>query len=221
MALLLLAVASDESISWAQVAAPPPAEWFAPPAGYGYGGYGFSSTLAEGAQRGYADVIRSQGMAAEAVSRAAINFQDARSAWLDNQLKWTRTYWARRRLGESEIAADQAKRREARDRYLAQKPSGAPPRLSASQLDPSTGAIAWPRALQQQAYADQRQRLEELVALRTHTTETYELSDAIYDAADQMRNELRQNMQGMNPNDYIAARKFLDSLAYESRRPAG
>src|SRR5882724_3784882 len=56
-----------------------------------------SSTLEEGIQRGYADVVRSQGMANLLNSQAATQYEAARKAYMENQMKATQTYFEMRR----------------------------------------------------------------------------------------------------------------------------
>src|SRR5262245_55227841 len=63
---------------------------------WGNSGY-HSSTLEEGVQRGYADVVRSYGMANLLNSQAAGNFEQARKAYIENQLNATQTYFEMRR----------------------------------------------------------------------------------------------------------------------------
>src|SRR5262245_16429695 len=58
------------------------------PSGVVFGQWGYSyhsSTLEEGVQRGFADVVRSQGMANLYNAQAAGQFESARSQYLDNQ----------------------------------------------------------------------------------------------------------------------------------------
>jgi hypothetical protein len=63
-----------------------------------WGGYSYhASTAEEGIQRGFADVVRSQGMANLYNAQAATEVEKARSAYLDNQYKATQTYFEMRR----------------------------------------------------------------------------------------------------------------------------
>lgn len=190
--------------------------------GQWYGGYpSFSSTPMEGMQRGYADVLRSRGVAAELGSEAAINMQDAKSKYIDNAYKWTQTYWDRKNLGDSQIAAERAKDREAREKYLAYKHSQPPTPvgLSRSQLDPSSGDLNWPLALTADEYAPQRMKIEELFQVRAQTGTTAKLVFDVSNVAEEMKGVLKTQIRDMPPNDYIAASKFLDGLVQEARLP--
>lgn len=187
--------------------------------GWGYGGYyggnypgyygGYSPV--EGAQRGYADIIRSRGMAAEDYSKALINREQARSKYLDNKQKWTEVYWQRKRLGEAELAKDHAEDRERRQKWLAANRGRKPETLPASQYDPSTGSIDWPEALQTPIYADHRNKIEEELELQASTSATSNASE-IRNQARQMQEILKGQIREMSPNEYIASRKFLDRL---------
>ena len=206
--------------------APTTGRWYRPPAGYGrpavYGGYPtYSSTPMEGAGYGVSEVIRARGEAAESASRAINNVEDARSKYMDNVTKWTRTYWERKRTGEAELAKDRDKRLAARDTYLSSRKPASLPRLGPSQLDPATGRLDWPDALMDDQYMKSRTKLEELFLLRAHTSTTTDLTREIHAAADDMRFQLKRNIRKLRPNEYIAARKFLDGLAYEGGLAAG
>lgn len=202
------------------------ARWYvAPGAGYrryGYGGYGYGGGTAAGNYaQGMASVISATGEATEAVSRASINNEEARSAYIDNQKKWTETYFEKKRINEQFRDAEYAKDRQARDKYLAERTSGIPPRLTPSQLDPATGHIVWPNALRAEAFAPQRKQIEELVLLRNITSTTTDVAAQLHTAARAMQADLKGRIGTMSPNEYIPARKFLDSLAYEGNYPSG
>ncbi|HVW00916.1 MAG TPA: hypothetical protein VHB77_11275 [Planctomycetaceae bacterium] len=96
---------------------------------------------------------------------------------------------------------------------------GTAQRLTASQLDPTTGKITWPDVLQANEYTPQRTELENLFAERAKTDITPKLTSSIRFEVDQMKNTLQTHMHGMPGSSYLAARKFLDSLAYEGTLP--
>lgn len=189
------------------------------PVGYGYGG-NFSSTAAEGAQRGRAEVIRAQGEGYKNYTQGLNNYEEARSKYIDNKAKWTETYWKRKRLGEAERRKDYDRKMASYHKYSATRKSGGPTPLSVAELDPYTGKISWPAALESVQYEELRGELEEMLLLRTHTR-TDDNSAEIHQKARAMQAELKKNIRGMPANDYIAARKFLDSLALTGRHPVG
>jgi hypothetical protein len=223
LALSVLAVASPAD---AQVRRVNRGNWYRNPGinGFnnGYGSYGgYSSTPVEGARRGMADMIRASGEAAEAGTRAMNNYEEARTKYIDNKMKFTETYWARKRLGEAELKKDHDRKRKGREAYLATKGSGFPPRLSPAELDPSTGTIYWPQALMGDRYAELRKELDEVFQLGFHTGSLRQYDSQISQISRSMRSELKKHIRDMATNEYIASRKFLDSLAYEGRYPIG
>lgn len=188
--------------------------WYRGYPGYGYGGgYGYGT--------GYGDVIRSAGAYNLATSEALINEQEATSQYIDNSVKWVQAYHQIKRIGKEARNQEYAEQRATRDKWLAAKPSGAPPRLLSSQLDPSTGKIYWPAALETEPFANQRKQLEELYVLRAHTGVTAELAENIRDTARAMQENLKADIRTLPPNMYLDARKFLDSLGWEGQFAPG
>lgn len=233
MAALLCCVAGDSLR--AQVVAGTRRAGFNPRAGVGFGypgvGIGFSgnfaSTAAEGRARGYADVIRSTGSYNRDTAEAMKNYEDARSKYLDNKRKWQELYWDRKERGEQERDKRYAKERERREKYLASRDRTAgtndTPRLTPSQLDPSTGKITWPEALSGDDYAAEREQIEELFVLRAHTQTSlgsFDMAGDVKQACDSMLAKLKGNIKSLTPNSYIAGRKFIDSVAAEAAHAA-
>ncbi len=184
-------------------------------AGYGYGGYGGVGTAFSAADHGRADIIRSQGMYNQMNSQAMVNYEEARSKYIDNQEKWTHVYLERRRASEAEFAKAQAERIAARERskeFQANNPPRSPTVLASSQLDPSTGRITWPTGLTSEAFTDLRKSLDSLFELRTHTSTTDDITTQIRKKADEMRDLLRTQIRQMPTQDYLEARRFLDAL---------
>jgi hypothetical protein len=177
-----------------------------------------ASTPESEAMHGMAHIIRNQGRAARNYSRANINNEEARSKFIDNQRKWTQVYFEKKEMLASYKSRTSARQRESREKYLATNPSAPPPRMSASQLDRTTGEISWPTGLQLSQFDSQRQNLESLFAVRTRATTTTVATD-IRTAVDAMRTTLKTQIKSMAPDEYMAARKFLDSMSYEATQP--
>lgn len=197
--LLLLGV----PVSFAQ------AQW----GGWG-GGYSYhSSTLEEGIQRGAADVIRSQGMANLMNAQAAGQFEQARSQYLDNRLKATQTYFEMRRYNTEARQAARATPLSL-EQYVRLARDQAPDPLTATQLDSLTGNINWPALLRQAEYQTLRERLDKLFQDRANG---YVNFSEIQQACQDFNAQLKANLTKYTPNDYISAKKFLDSLAFAAR----
>jgi hypothetical protein len=186
--------------------------------GYGYGGYGggYSSTVEEGAQRGFADVVRSAGMANLMNSEAAKNYEDARKKYLENRMQATQTYFDMRRYNQQARAAERGTPLST-EQYVRLARQQAPDRLSVSQLDPLSGLISWPPSLRRDAYATDRAALEAMFKQRAAgTAGNY---DEIRSACDALQDKLKANISTFMANDFIAAKKFVESLSYELSAP--
>ena len=203
------------------VAAVGAASWFMP-YGYGYGGYGYGSagtTAAQSYMMGMSQVIRAQGEANAYNAQAAINYEQARGAYIENSKKWTEAYYQRKELYQKSEADKAARARQSRDNYLASLKTVPSPTLAPSQLDPVTGHIIWPEALASDTYAPQRRKIEELVQIRRYTGMTEMLAQQLSAVARDMQNELRSHITDLPANTYVAARKFLDGLLHEAQPP--
>lgn len=163
---------------------------------------------------GMAHIIRNQGRATQAYSQAMVNSQEAQSKYLDNQKKFTATYFAKKEMHSNYTVQKQSKARAEVQSHLANSVSSAPPKLSLSELDPSTGKITWPEGLESADFAKSRSKLDGLFELRSQAGKTSANAADIRTAADAMKGTLKQKIDKMTPQDYVACRKFLDSLSY-------
>jgi len=220
---VMLGAVSLASMAHAQAGAAPGLD---PIYGYGYGGYGnimsHSSTAAEGFLRGRASVIRAAGEFNYTTSLALINIEEARSRYIDNRAKWTDTYFAMRKTNQAYREATRGYRptQEVLNR-ISQEAS--PDRLKASQLDPSLRTIFWPALLSRTEFDALRPQLDQLFAVQRPNnsglgTENYREIMAL---SGEMRAVLDSMINQLHPDEYLAARRFIDSLAYEARFPAG
>lgn len=188
--------------------------------GYGVYGGGHASTAAEGYQRGFADVLRSAGEANLRNSEAANNYQDARSKDLDNRLKATDTYFEMRRVNKS-YRDSQRKPRLSNEQLHRIAAQGRPNRLDPTDLDPITGAIAWPMILQQDTYKAYRKQLETLFAKRAESSGVIgaQAYQAIQKSVGEALATLKENVASYGGKDYIETRRFLESLGAEASYP--
>jgi hypothetical protein len=173
----------------------------------------FSSTLEEGVQRGHADVVRSYGMANLLNSQAANQFEQARKAYIENRLRATQTYFEMRRYNEE---ARRAMRSTplSMEQYVRLAQVEAPEPLTATQLDPLTGTISWPAPLRSPEYEPLRQRIERLFQDRATG---YVVYGEIQQVVAEFLEKLKLDLEKFPSNDYVLARKFLDSLAWAAR----
>jgi len=175
-----------------------------------------ASTPAESYARGMADVIRSSGAANLMNSRAASNYEDARSKNLDNRVKYAETYYEKRRVHDKYQAEKAEKTREYFYRRSQKGPSIA--RLTPAELDPVTGKISWPLVLQDKPFDAYRKQLDSAFARRETSlgaigTQSYvELLKTI----EEMQRALIKRIREYPSSEYIKAREYLKRLAYEA-----
>jgi hypothetical protein len=182
--------------------------------GYGYGSPRHSSTVAEGYLRGAADFTRAAGYFNYWTSEALKNIQAARSMYLDNRVKATQVYFQMREMNRQYRAAERGPRPTPEDHARYAK-MGAPQPLPAELIDPFTGKIYWPGVLNDEYFADYRARLNVLL-----TTPQPGSPQEIQAAGRVLLEILADRVHLYNPSDYIAARRFVESLAYYTPAPA-
>lgn len=223
-AMLLAPVAASAQPAAAPGFVSPVNRWYRGPGyggGYGgYGGYGYSSNPIEGARRGLAEVIRAKGEANVANADALLTYEETRSRYLDNKLKWVDTYWEMKRITEAEQQKDIDKKRARRDAWRYNRPRTLS-RLNPNQLDPSTGKIYWPTGLQDPSFYNQTKKLDELFLIRAQTQSVPGLQQDINVTTQAMKEELKTHIHDMTPHEYLEARKFIDGLNYEVHLPSG
>jgi hypothetical protein len=127
--------------------------------------YNTSSTAAEGYQRGLGSIISAQGDRNLSNSQAAINLTDARSNQIDNQVKSVSAYWEKKDIYAERQAQQFAEIEQKRQRYIERRGSLD---LSPQEFDRTTGAIAWPKVMEQAQYDPYRKRIDELFQKRSY-----------------------------------------------------
>ena len=71
--------------------------------------------------------------------------------------------------------------------------------------------------LQGSEFADLRKQVEQQFELRAKTSNVAGTTQKIHTATQEMSSILRQEIEKVPANEYIAARKFLDGLDYTAR----
>jgi hypothetical protein len=191
---------------------------------YGYGAFGYGGgygggTVAGNYMQGMSQVIRSQGEYNYLSSQAGINYEEARSKYLDNQKKWAENYFQmkeRRQAIEVQQREINKQTNEARAAALAAKPPVSRG-LGPNALDPLTGRITWPEVLLGRDFDAPRTQIDQSLELRAKTSHGAGTSEKIHAAVNEMLSRLRSQIETIPANQYIAARKFLDALDYTAR----
>jgi len=187
---------------------------FAP---FNYSGYGNGLTPGAAYLSGVSQVIRAQGEFNETTSRAYINYEEARKSYIANRKQWQQAYFAMRENNEAQRLRklESAKHTSEALAYAAR--SSAPRPLSSESLDPITGRLAWPDVLQRPEFGRQREQIEQLFEIRASTSGAETNVAAIQQTVDQMVEVLRSEIEDLPVDQYMEARKFLDSLAWSAR----
>jgi hypothetical protein len=164
-------------------------------------------------QHGYADVVRSYGMANLLNSQAANQIEQARKQYIDNQVKATQSYFEMRRYMKEERRTMQPSPLSM-EQYVRLARVEAPEPLSTTQLDPLTGTVSWPAPLRQPAYDAYRRRIDRLLQDRASG---YVVYGEVQAACQEFLDKLKADIEKFQANDYVVARKFIDSLVYAAR----
>ncbi len=179
-----------------------------------------ATTPGQGLSYGLARIVEAEAEYNSKTAEAAINYTEVERREIDNFQKWTETYFEMRRLNREMRAAERGKRPTEAD-FFRYAQIGKPHRLSPSDLDAITGELSWPLLLRAPEWANYRAALNRVFSQRASNG----VIDApayleVYQLASAMRDELRQRIRDVPAYDYVVARRFLESVAYEARLPA-
>jgi hypothetical protein len=184
------------------------------------GGGGFGGTAASAAMMGYAALLRAQGMANLQNSQAAINWEAAKTAEIRNRLLWTETYFKMRQVNHDMRLAERGPPiTTAEAARLAH--DAAPPPLMATELDPSTGRIAYPEVLRDPLYQSLRDDVDAFFALRssTHGSVDFNELQQVETLLELFHAEVLGNISRYTAGDYGHAVTFLQQLKVEAKKP--
>lgn len=191
--------------------------------GMGWWGGGWNpgytgSTPAESYARGQAELIRAQGAAFQAAAAGAVDFEQARAAYLENKLRWQQVRDERQAMGQQRRAEEAAAQRAARERRAAANPpSPGQTGIPDVQYDEATGTVSWPEVLQGPDFATGRMALEDLFKVKAHTGGTSDVNQQILESATNLRTQLKSEVRNLPPSGYIEARRFLDQVVNSVR----
>lgn len=179
-----------------------------------------AATAAESYARAVAAGLYAQGQFNRLSAEARVIHAEAYSREVDNRRLAAQTYFAMRQANREARAAERGPRPTPADlaRFAAE---GRPDRLSPSELSP-TGDLSWPMLLQGDEFAAFRADLEETFVQRAAIGGIpAEAQAKATQAAKAMLESLKTYVREVDPMDYIAARRFLESLANEIGQPIG
>jgi hypothetical protein len=190
--------------------------------GYGgYGEYGSPGTAAGSALQGMASAISAAGSYNLATSNAAINAAQAEKLALQNAYGCVNGYFDLRAGNRLARAAERGPNLTSEQlNRIAQE--SAPKPLTTQQVDPISGKIFWPDLLQDEKFQAQRETLQTAFEERANrgAMPLPELRKA-REAAEAMLDALTDMIRDVPPSDYLPAKRFLQSVAYEANKPLG
>jgi hypothetical protein len=188
--------------------------------GYGYNTMGAGSTPAGSYMTGMANAIRAQGEYNLNTSAATINLEEAQKRDIENRTRWTNAYFEMRRINDAYTHPPKPATPPTTWARMAHE--ALPPRLSSSMLDPVSGQIAWPAALQVDAFKSDRDVLDSLFSQRATSQGAIGVDGhaKIRKTVDDALAKLKEHIRDFDTRNYLDARNFLTSLAYEANFPA-
>ena len=188
--------------------------------GWGWGMMGAGSTAWGGALAGSAMLTQAAGQALLDSSLAARNYEYAYQHWIENQKLREQTYFDMRRMNAS-YRAESRGPAATPEQLAAFSKSRVPERLSSEQLDPERGQIKWPQVLLRDEFAPERAALEYLFAERATRPYATGIGTQNYRevrrVTDDMHDLLRNLLDMITPDEFIAGNKFINSIAHEAR----
>lgn len=208
--------------------------YFAAPYIYGYGyrysPYGMGATPDSAYLNGLGNAYRGWGQAQRDAATARVDNERARQIYLQNQRdalqnqrQWNDERMAFRREGEARRHAEYEKQLEAYRKWKAMKygDSDATIRTTPKEVHPETGQINWPTVLRETQFESDRERLTNLFARRAQTGLTSDLTNAIHESVQSLRQRLVSQISRWPGEDYLEARRFLEALDTEARHAPG
>jgi len=157
-----------------------------------------------------------------ATSAAAVNLSEARRSEIANDKLWTQTYFQMRDVNRQNREAEIKRQRGNPEDWARYAQAGKPKPLGSQDLDAVTGEIRWPILLGLPGFAAQRARLEKAFADRAyHGVMGAEDYLVVRQLTDEMLAGLKDRVADLPPQQYVVARRFLESLAFEASQPAG
>jgi hypothetical protein len=197
-----------------QPAVPPPSTVVYGGGGGGYNLGGGAQTAEGAAMQGMSQVISAAGQYNLDTSAAAVNMTQAESNQLRDNVQGVQTFWEMRDIGRAEREKERGPR-PTPEEFARRARAGVPLALTASQIDPISGELSWPGALQNAGFQAQRKAVDGYaVRWVTYGALDYDERAQVRAKIDAMFDGLKSRIASIAPQDYVASRTFLQSLLY-------
>jgi hypothetical protein len=164
--------------------------------------------------KGEAQVIAAQGAYNQSTAAAAAGLTEAQSREMKNEVAWVKSYYDRRATGQTAREHERGPRPTSAElAHRAQ--AGAPRLLTTNQIDPVSGELHWPGYFQDPQFEEQRAVVGQLAMNWVRYGQLdFEEKQQMRAAVGVMLQGLKSQINVLSPSEYIACRKFLDSLIY-------
>ncbi len=179
-----------------------------------------ASTVAEGEGNAMSSVTRSKGQYQLDQSQARINRAQARTLEIQNRVDLAKSYFEARSINKQARFGDYAEKRKKNLARYGQE--GRPTRLTSTELDPVTGQITWPIALEAPTFAPYTKPIDEAFVKRAETKArfSYDTYQNVTKECKDINTELRSQVNTINAEDWTQAKSFVDRLRREIKAAA-
>ena len=179
---------------------------------------GGAQTAPGAALQGVAQVVGAAGQQDLAASTAAVNATQAQSNALQNDVRNVQTFWAMCNIGRTQRAGE-IEPRPASEELAATALGRAQPALTASQIDPLTGALYWPGPLRYSRYDTPRRAVDQYAAKwAQYGGLDFADREGMRKTINAMLDALKSEIGDMPPQEYLKSRSFLQSLLQATTR---
>jgi hypothetical protein len=182
----------------------------------GYGGFNRASTVGESYARGMADLIRSQGLRNLFNSEALINYEEARTKYLENRIKNTETYFQMRSINKEVRKATDFRNAPTAEEWARMTKELKPKQLSIDDFDPRNSHIKWPIVFRSSLFKADTKKIEKLLAKKPNKDDMdYDDYSKLLSHCNNLKTTLKSQVKKVPANDYIDAKNFIKSLLSE------
>ena len=193
------------------------------PGYYAYPAHGFYPRTIHWSKAATVGESYARGVAAVTRARAEYNVAMAHVRAKDTETRQKRLqYYYQNKETNKQYRDSTRKYRPSSENLTQFAQTARPSSLSPAELDTRTGELSWPELLQSDQFAAYRAELERLFSKvsaegRFGAAEHEQLQKT----ADAMRGELGNMVREVKPTDYVEAKRFIESLAFQSREHQG
>lgn len=158
-------------------------------------------------------------------SLAARNYQEAYQKALENRQRMVETYFLTKAINEQYRSARRPKplthEQLTHEQYVELARKAAPAPLTEKQYDRVLGSLRWPYVLLDDDFLPERDEVTRL--FQNRTPDEYGPTTAFYNQVRRLTGRLEMKLRDkitlLSPAEYMAAKNFVLSLAYEAQKP--